>query len=527
MDHIFRSLLICSMWIIVLLLTCLSAGCVDTVSEWNARGVGFAETGQYHEAVEAYNQAILLDPGFAPAWKNKGDAERELGRIDDALYSYERALAIDPDNADTWYAHGDLLLDINRNEEALRSLNRAAAADPLYRDAWNKRGLALFRLELFEDAILSYDTARAIDPDYTAAWINRGDALGELGRYEDATASFDAALAIDPADARAWKHRGIWLAKAEKLDSAIASFNKALAVDPSAHEIWYLRGRIQKEAGYLADALSSLNTAVSIDPDNPDIWNSRGDVLRSMGRYDEAVASYTRAIEIDPDYNGTVIQDAEKNTWIVTDIVREYYRTHTYREIDWFVCTDMSIGVWNMVETAGIPAKIGVGNIDDAHAVPTAFNHAWVVAEIAPGDWLALETTGGFTVSREKNPNYYRGFFFDNPRQFKDYLDLMDRHNLQVERIRQLQAESNDIIEEYQREADYYNRLVEEYNTYIGRQLSHQEYTRALSLEKQIAQKRPVVERLEARVELQRQALERERAVLQEYISMRPEIQRL
>jgi transglutaminase-like putative cysteine protease len=105
---------------------------------------------------------------------------------------------------------------------------------------------------------------------------------------------------------------------------------------------------------------------------------------------------------------------------ILSQIVGEYRRNHTYLKEEWFVCTDMAIEVWNMVRTKGIPAKIQVGNVGADITSLREANHAWVLAEASPGKWVALEATAGRLVYADENPRYYRGWSFDNPRKLKE-----------------------------------------------------------------------------------------------------------
>jgi len=117
----------------------------------------------------------------------------------------------------------------------------------------------------------------------------------------------------------------------------------------------------------------------------------------------------------------------EKNVNIVKGIAKEYYDTHTYMGVqsgqssDIYVCVDMAKDVWNMVKTRGINAVIYVGNVDKAISQISDANHAWVLAEVGPEQWLAIETTGGYTVNREENNLYYTGWKFDNPSDLKQY----------------------------------------------------------------------------------------------------------
>jgi hypothetical protein len=116
-------------------------------------------------------------------------------------------------------------------------------------------------------------------------------------------------------------------------------------------------------------------------------------------------------------------------------IVREYHATHTYSTDDLFVCVDMAIDVWNILKTKKINAKILAGRVDQdiTHLNGLEYigqiNHAWVVAEPQPGVVVPLETTGGYVVTPDK-PNYrlyFEGTDFNNPKAFKEFIELRGR----------------------------------------------------------------------------------------------------
>jgi tetratricopeptide (TPR) repeat protein len=44
----------------------------------------------------AFEQAIRLDPTYAPAYNNRGGAFYKLKRYDEALAAYEQAIRLDP-----------------------------------------------------------------------------------------------------------------------------------------------------------------------------------------------------------------------------------------------------------------------------------------------------------------------------------------------------------------------------------------------------------------------------------------------
>jgi ribosomal protein S12 methylthiotransferase accessory factor len=63
---------------------------------FNLLGFCFFKQEQYEDAIQAFSQAIKLDPGQAINYANIGTNLRELGRMDEACEMYSHALELDP-----------------------------------------------------------------------------------------------------------------------------------------------------------------------------------------------------------------------------------------------------------------------------------------------------------------------------------------------------------------------------------------------------------------------------------------------
>jgi len=122
-------------------------------------------------------------------------------------------------------------------------------------------------------------------------------------------------------------------------------------------------------------------------------------------------------------------------------IVKYYYDTHEYTMTDLFICSDMSGEVWNMLKAQGIDAVIAIGDTSNIVSDILQCNHAWVLAEVAPGEYLALETTGGYVVQKSENPHYYNGWYFDSPSDLKSHNQLVREHNTRVGIIKDIHDE--------------------------------------------------------------------------------------
>lgn len=177
----------------------------------------------------------------------------------------------------------------------------------------------------------------------------------------------------------------------------------------------------------------------------------------------------------------------DKNIRLCEQIATEYSSSHTYSKDDVYDCDNMAQDVWNMLKAKGINARISVGNFESAggsrianaktvHKSPDSgnlgeievpsrtysnmnvsksstidgFNHAWVLAEVSPGSWLAIECTAGYIVYSDENEKYYQGLTFSNPKNYRSFISL----------YRDWKIKALD----YEKERLYYNELIVLYN---------------------------------------------------------------
>ena len=131
----------------------------------------------------------------------------------------------------------------------------------------------------------------------------------------------------------------------------------------------------------------------------------------------------------------------------VTNIIEYYHDTHAYSKTDLFVCSDMAAEVWSMLKAQGIDARIVVGDIDIQINDIMFSTHAWILAEVDDGQFLALETTGGYVVYENDNDLYYRGWYFNSPADMKSYNELVKEYNVRVSIINQVIAEDQAVVE--------------------------------------------------------------------------------
>ena len=65
---------------------------------YNALGFAYLNMDKFPMAVQHYQKAVELQPGYVTAWNNLGDAFERSSKKEDALKAYEEALSYAPDN---------------------------------------------------------------------------------------------------------------------------------------------------------------------------------------------------------------------------------------------------------------------------------------------------------------------------------------------------------------------------------------------------------------------------------------------
>jgi tetratricopeptide (TPR) repeat protein len=199
---------LCRIVFAVLLITSLcisvSAYSAEATNLYNT-GRDRTESGNYAEAITAYNNAIALEPSYFESWDGIADALNRNGQFNDALAASNRSLSINPGYVRGWINRGQILYNIGYRYEDTE--HNMAAANALYAE----------QLAAFEKAI-------SLDPNSAEAWFNKGYALAGMQRYDEAIAAFDQVKVIDPSYPNLQKNREI----------AVQLRNKAGVSSPSS-----------------------------------------------------------------------------------------------------------------------------------------------------------------------------------------------------------------------------------------------------------------------------------------------------
>jgi tetratricopeptide (TPR) repeat protein len=135
---------------------------VETALVYEAEGAAKAQ------AIEAYEQALRVDPGKAEALLNCGTLYYEEGNLEKASEYFRGALAIDGENALAHFNLGSVMDDAGEPEAARQHLRQAVRLHPSYSDAHYNLAFVCEKLGAFAEAREHWQVYVKLDP--TGPW---------------------------------------------------------------------------------------------------------------------------------------------------------------------------------------------------------------------------------------------------------------------------------------------------------------------------------------------------------------------
>jgi adenylate cyclase len=190
----------------------------------------------YRRAIELYERALAIDPGYAPAWV-------QLGRTNFWLASYgglpvaeasdriEAALAkafqIDPNNAQAFIISGLRKIWFEfRVKDGLRDFARAQELEPGNAYVIFATGLGFNTFGQHEKALERFEAALKLDPLRPRYQNTLGLNLLKLGRYEEALETFERQITLSPEYPGAYRRISVVYIASGNYKAALAAARK-------------------------------------------------------------------------------------------------------------------------------------------------------------------------------------------------------------------------------------------------------------------------------------------------------------
>lgn len=201
-------------------------------------GAGYYERGQMDVALDELNQALKLDPNYAPAYNIMGLVYSVLGEDGKAEQNFQRALQLAPQDSEIIHNWGWYLCTHKRERESLPQFD-AAVRNPLYRT-----------------------------PEI--ALVNAGRCAQAIGEVRAAENYYRRALAAQPGNALASYGLALIAYKEARYDDARGWMKGVMQVTNPAPEGLYLGMCVERKLGDRQAELSYISQLRNRYPDAPE-----------------------------------------------------------------------------------------------------------------------------------------------------------------------------------------------------------------------------------------------------------------
>jgi TolB-like protein/tetratricopeptide (TPR) repeat protein/predicted Ser/Thr protein kinase len=261
-------------------------------------------------AVEYYEQAIAIDPQFAPAYAGLAGAQfaqefwgnaEFMSNVSSVRQSVRKALELDPNLAEAHVMMARILLNYEWDfAGAESSLKRAIALSPGHPFAHETYCWVLLALGRRDEALGEARQAASLDPRSAYMVFTEGRVLHRVRRYRDAAARYKLALAIDPGFPNAYGALAQLYTGQGRFAEATEMVEKRDRL-PSARPAPLLRAMIDARRDGKRPAPERLATLP---------LGARARLYIALGEYDKAFQALDRAIA-DKNLTGHQFTDPE------------------------------------------------------------------------------------------------------------------------------------------------------------------------------------------------------------------------
>ena len=263
-----------------------------------------ANRGRLDEAIDQFQKALNIAPGYPELETNLILALTKKGRTDEAIPHLQTLLKQDPNNAQAHYNLGNALQKKGDSQGAIAAYEKALSIQARYPAAHYYLGIALDQNGQIDEAIAHYQEAVKEQPNYPQAYCLLGNDLLQKARVDDAIAAYEQALKNRQKYPEVENNIGLALLQKGRPSEAIAHWQNALAgqsdsVDTLNNLAWILATfpenwiRNRKQALALAERANQLS-----GDNNPAILRTLAAAYAENGRFTEARVTSERGLQL-------------------------------------------------------------------------------------------------------------------------------------------------------------------------------------------------------------------------------------
>jgi tetratricopeptide (TPR) repeat protein len=286
---------------------------------YRIRGKSFFQTGQISEAIDSFNNAIMLSVDDQESWLALASAYARTGAEEASVEVLRKASMANPESVEINYAFADALLNTGEPSEAIPILKKCVHLAPKHSDTALKLGKTLGSLgnygeaeQILKNAFQKWPTDHSIAKELAKVLINSNKKSEAVKPLEVVTNTQNASIdeLMTYADCLLGSETPLYLKQSELdeevLNRSITALKRVLACDKSNQKAIMLAGEayLSKGEPQLAKDLYLQvidQTQKGISSDSPRMKTGLGLACMQLGDNETAIAVFQEASSIETD----------------------------------------------------------------------------------------------------------------------------------------------------------------------------------------------------------------------------------
>lgn len=256
----------------------------------------YRQQGEYEKALNAYNQALTLQPDFAPAFFGRAllyDLQ-DSDSVQAAIADLETAIEHDPALGQAYLELAVLQVHAGEAETALETLDQAESVTP------GSSLVYLYRAKIYQSmgdtakTLANARKANQLDITLLPAYRLIGEALQADGNFKGSVEPLETYLTYETADAAAWVLLANAYLNEGEPEKSLSALDQALELDNQLLDAYLQRARLHLEQDNAEQALEDYQTCVRLDKTSFDASLGVGMAMLALDYPGEAYMQFER-----------------------------------------------------------------------------------------------------------------------------------------------------------------------------------------------------------------------------------------
>ncbi len=186
----------------------------------------------YRDPLLLWEDVVRQRPLHARGHYNLGVELTRRERKDEAINHYQKAVSLRPGYVDALNNLGTILVEKGKYRQALGYYGKILQINPYFWKARFNMGIALARLKKYREAVTSFREVLRVRPEFAPALFFTGDSLSRMGKIPEGITFYQQALKLDSDYINPIYNRGVELTNQNRRKDAIAVFEMILRLQP-------------------------------------------------------------------------------------------------------------------------------------------------------------------------------------------------------------------------------------------------------------------------------------------------------